>query len=294
MRIPLAPHSLTTGETILLANPHQTAHLALYTITNHDHLNGTLTAQLLYTNHITHAPQSINATLRGGTITTHPQTLNTTTPTPIDLNTKTTTNHTHTDTTPLTYTHNTHTLTTNHTTHHLPGGAQLVTNPNGDTRLYLTDQLHHDITTHAPNTINNYTETTFFLPHWATTPVPTPVADALADLYAHPAYDQLTRKQIQRPAWEDDLDAATLTRRYWATIKPDTWEGEPWHHTPAEHVHDTIDYLEEIKDLATSTEPETDYSTPLPAETATQIAQHIEKLIRTLENSKYYTDEEYN
>lgn len=292
MRIPLAPHNLTTGETILLANPH-TDTLALYTITNHDHLNGTFTAQLLYTNHITHAPKTIHATLHNGTITTHPQTLNTTTPTPIDLNPKTNTPVTNTDTTPLTYTHNTNTITTWHTTHHLPGGAQLVTNPNGDTRLHLTDQLHNDITTHTPNTINNYTEKTFFLPHWATVPVPTPVADALADLYAHPAYDQLTRKQIQRPAWEDDLDTDTLTRRYWATIEPDTWEGEPWHRTPAEHIHDTIDYLEEIKDLATSAEPETDYSTPLPAETATQIAEHIDKLINKLENTKYYTDEDY-
>lgn len=57
--------------------------------------------------------------------------------------------------------------------------------------------------------------------------------------------------------------------------------------------HETIDYLEEVKDLATSTETETEYSTPLPAETATQIAQHIDKLISTLENTKYYTDEEY-
>ena len=293
MRIPLAPHSLTTGEALLLTNPHTDTH-ALYTITSHDHLNGTFTAQLLYTNHITHAPETINGTLHGGTIKTHTQTLNTPTPTPIDLNPKTTTTPTNTETTPLTYTHNTHTLTTWHVTHHLPGGAQLVTNPNGDTRLHLTNHLHNDITTHSPNTIRNYTEETFFLPHWATVPVPTPIADALADLYAHPAYDQLTRKQIQRPAWEDDLDAATLTRRYWATIEPDTWEGEPWHHTPAEHVHETIDYLEEVKDLATSTEPETEYSTPLPAETADQIAQHIDKLISTLENTKYYTDEEYN
>lgn len=293
MRIPLAPHSLTTGETLLLTNPH-TDTLALYTITNHDHLNGTFTAQLLCTNHITHTPETINGTLHGGTIKTHPQTLNTTTPTPIDLNPKTGATVSSTETTPLTYTHNTHTLTTWHVTHHLPGGAQLVTNPNGDTRLHLTNHLHNDITTHSPNTINSYTETTFFLPHWATVPVPTPVADALADLYAHPAYDQLTRKQIQRPAWEDDLDAATLTRRYWATIKPDTWEGEPWHHTPAEHVHDTIDYLEEIKDLAISTDPETEYSTPLPAETASQLAQHIDKLISTLENTKYYADEDYS
>ena len=291
MRIPLAPHTLTPGEALLLTNPH-TDTLALYTITNHDHLPGTLTAQLLYTNHITHAPETIKATLHGGTIKTHPQTLNTTKPTPIDLNPKTGATVSSTETTPITYTHNT--LTTWHVTHHLPGGAQLVTNPNGDTRLHLTNHLHNDITTHSPNTINSYTETTFFLPHWATVPVPTPVADALADLYAHPAYDQLTRKQIQRPAWEDDLDAATLTRRYWATIKPDTWEGEPWHHTPAEHVHDTIDYLEEIKDLAISTEPETEYSTPLPAETASQLAQHIDKLISTLENTKYYADEDYS
>ena len=292
MRIPLAPHSLTTGETLLLTNPH-TDTLALYTITSHDHLTGTFTAQLLYTNHITHAPETINGTLRGGTIKTYPQTLNTPTPIPIDINPKTRHETSTTETTPLTYTHNTNTLTPWHTTHHLPGGAQLVTNPNGDTRLHLTNHLHHDITTHSPQTINNYTETTFFLPHWATTPVPTPIADALADLYAHPAYDQLTRKQIQRPAWEDDLDTNTLTRRYWKTIEPDTLEGEPWHHTPAEHVHDTIDYLEEVKDLAISTEPETDYSTPLPAETATQITQHIDKLINTLENTKYYTDEEY-
>lgn len=292
MRIPLAPHNLTTGEALLLTNPHQTGKLALYTITNHDHLNGTLTAQLLYTNHITHAPQTINATLRGGTIKTHPQTLNTTTPTPIDLNPKTGATVSSTETTPITYTHNT--LTTWHVTHHLPGGAQLVTNPNGDTRLHLTNHLHNDITTHSPNTINSYTEVTFFLPHWATVPVPTPIADALADLYAHPAYDQLTRKQIQRPAWEDDLDAATLTRRYWATIEPDTWEGEPWHRTPAEHIHETIDYLEEVKDLAISTEPETEYSTPLPAHLASQIAQHIDKLISTLENTKYYTNEEYS
>lgn len=291
MRIPLAPHTLTTGEALLLTNPH-TDTLALYTITNHDHSPGTLTAQLLYTNHITHSPQTIKATLRGGTIKTHPQTLNTTTPTPIDLNPKTGATVSSTETTPITYTHNT--LTTWHVTHHLPGGAQLVTNPNGDTRLHLTNHLHNDITTHSPQTINNYTETTFFLPHWATTPVPTPIADALADLYAHPAYDQLTRKQIQRPDWEDDLDTATLTRRYWKTIEPDTWEGEPWHRTPAEHVHETIDYLEEVKDLAISTEPETGYSTPLPAETATQLAQHIEKLISTLENTKYYTDEEYS
>ena len=272
MRIPLAPHSLTTGEALLLTNPH-TDTLALYTITNHDHLTGTLTARLLYTNHTTHAPKTINATLHGGTIKTHPQTLNTT---------------------PLTYTHNNGTLTTWHVTHHLTGGAQLVTNTHGDTRLHLTDHLHHDITTHSPKTINNYTETTFFLPHWATVPVPTPVADALADLYAHPAYTQLTRKQIQRPAWEDDLDTDTLTRRYWATIEPDTWEGEPWHRTPAEHIHETIDYLEEIKDLAISTEPETEYSRPLPAEAASQIAQHIDKLISALENTKYYTDEDYS
>lgn len=292
MRIPLAPHTLTTGETLLLTNPHQTAHLSLYTITTHNTHPNTYTAQLLHTN-TANQPQNITITLHGGTIKTHPQTLNTPTPTSIDLNPKTTTTPTNTETTPLTYTHNTHTLTTWHVTHHLPGGAQLVTNPNGDTRLHLTDHLHNDITTHAPNTIRNYTEETFFLPRWATTPVPTPVADALADLYAHPAYDQLTRKQIQRLAWEDDLDTDTLTRRYWATIEPDTLEGEPWHRTPAEHVHETIDYLEEVKDLATSTETETEYSTPLPAETATQIAQHIDKLISTLENTKYYTDEEY-
>lgn len=294
MRIPLAPHSLTPGEALLLTNPTQTGKLTLYTITRHNTHHNTYTAKLLHTNHTTHAPKTINATLHGGTIKTHPQTLNTNTPTPIDLNPRNTTNPTIAETTPLTYTHNNGTLTTWHVTHHLPGGAQLVTNPNGDTRLYLTDHLHHDITTHAPNTIRNYTEETFFLPHWATTPVPTPVADALADLYAHPAYDQLTHKQIQRPAWEDDLDTDTLTRRYWKTIEPDTLEGEPWHRTPAEHVHDTIEYLEEIKDLATSTEPETEYSTPLPTETASQIAQHIDRLISTLENTKYYADEEYN
>jgi hypothetical protein len=293
MRIPLAPHSLTTGEALLLTNPH-TDTLALYTITNHDHTTGTLTAQLLYTNHTTHAPKTINATLHSGTIKTHPQTLNTPPPPPIDLNPRNTTRNANTETTPLTYTHNNGTLTTWHVTHHLPGGAQLVTNTHGDTRLHLTDHLHHDITTHSPKTINNYTETTFFLPHWATVPVPTPAADALADLYAHPAYTQLTRKQIQRPAWEDDLDTDTITRRYWATIKPDTWEGEPWHRTPAEHIHETIEYLEEIKDLAISTEPETEYSRPLPAETARQIAQHIDKLISTLENTKDYTDEEYS
>lgn len=293
MRIPLAPHSLAPGEALLLTNPNQTAKLALYTITRTNTHHNTYTAKLLHTNHPENAPQTTNIALHNGiTLTTH-KTLNTHQPTPIDLNPKTTTNPTRTETTPLTYTHNTNTLTAWHVTHQLPGGAQLVTNPNGDTRLYLTDHLHHDITTHSPNTITNYTETTFFLPHWATVPVPTPVADALADLYAHPAYDQLTRKQIQRPAWEDDLDAATLTRRYWKTIEPDTWEGEPWHRTPAEHVHDTIEYLEEIKDLAISLDPETEYSTPLPAETADQIAQHIDKLIRTLENSKYYTDEDY-
>lgn len=294
MRIPLAPHNLTPGEALLLTNPTQTGKLALYTITRTNTHHNTYTAKLLHTNHPESAPETTNLALHNGIILTTHKTLNTHQPTPIDLNPKTNTPVTNTETTPLTYTHNTSTLTTWHVTHHLPGGAQLVTNPNGDTRLHLTDHLHNDITTHAPNTIRNYTEETFFLPHWATVPVPTPVADALADLYAHPAYTQLTRKQIQRPAWEDDLDAATLTRRYWATIKPDTWEGEPWHRTPAEHVHDTIDYLEEIKDLATSTEPETDYSTPLPAETANQIAQHIDKLIGTLENTKYYTDEEYS
>lgn len=292
MRIPLAPHNLTPGEALLLTNPHQTGKLALYTITHHNTHHNTYTAQLLHTN-AANQPQNITITLRNGTTKTHPQTLNTTTPTPIDLNPKTTTETNTTDTTPLTYTHNTNIITPWRVTHHLPGGAQLVTNTHGDTRLYLTDHLHHDITTHAPNTIRNYTEETFFLPHWATVPVPTSVADALADLYAHPAYDQLTRKQIQRPAWEDDLDTDTLTRRYWATIEPDTWEGEPWHRTPTEHIHDTIDYLEEIKDLATSTEPETEYSTSLPAETATQLAQHIDKLINTLENTTYYTDEDY-
>lgn len=293
MRIPLAPHTLTTGETILLTNPH-TDTLALYTITRTNTHHNTYTAKLLHTNHPESAPETTKLALHNGIILTTHKTLNTHQPTPIDLNPKTTTDTTTTETTPLTYTHNTHTLTTWHVTHHLPGGAQLVTNPNGDTRLHLTNHLHHDITTHSPKTINNYTETTFFLPHWATTPVPTPIADALADLYAHPAYTQLTRKQIQRPAWEDDLDTDTLTRRYWKTIEPDTWEGEPWHRTPAEHVHDTIDYLEEVKDLAISTEPETDYSTPLPAETASQIAQRIDKLISTLENTKYYTDEEYS
>lgn len=99
MRIPLAPHSLTTGEALLLTNPH-TDTLALYTITNHDHLNGTFTAQLLCTNHITHAPETINGTLHGGTIKTHPQTLNTTTPTPIDLNPKTGATVSSTETTP--------------------------------------------------------------------------------------------------------------------------------------------------------------------------------------------------
>lgn len=294
MRIPLAPHNLTPGETILLTNPTQTGKLALYTITRHNTRHNTYTAKLLHTNHPESAPQTTNLALHNGIILTTHKTLHTHQPTPIDLNPKNPTKVSNTDTTPLTYNHNTNTITTWHTTHNLHGGAQLVTNPHGDTRLHLTDHLHNDITTHSPNTINNYTETTFFLPRWATTPVPTPVAEALADLYAHPAYDQLTRKQIQRPTWEDDLDTDTLTRRYWATIKPDTWEGEPWHRTPAEHIHDTIDYLEEVKDLAISTETETGYSTPLPAETATQIAQHIDKLISDLENTKYYTDEDYS
>ena len=172
MRITLAPHNLTPGEALLLTNPTQTGKLALYTITHHNTHHNTYTAKLLHTNHPENAPQTTNLALHDGTIKTHPQTLNTTTPTPIDLNPKTNTPATNTETTPLTYTHNT--LTTWNVTHHLPGGAQLVTNPNGDTRLHLTNHLHNDITTHSPNTINSYTEVTFFLPHWATVPVPTP------------------------------------------------------------------------------------------------------------------------
>lgn len=281
MRIPLVPHTLTTGEAFILQNNNEKS---LYKVT---HTNGdTITAALKHTTNETTAPQTITATLHNGTLTTTTPVHNTRTPKIIDLTT-TKTNTIKATTNKPEYTiitkNNDEDINIWKTIETINPDVTLVqsqTNPT-KTRLHITPQLQKEINANTANS-------TFYLDNYNAECVPHDAAKALKTIINHPHWNALKQKAIQGEDWETTLTTDYLTDTYWEQISTDYSDGYAWGVSYDLIIDYTIDYAHELKRLTNSTETQTPYSKNLTPKQQKQLTTMLNNVIKKLEQSEWY------
>jgi hypothetical protein len=285
MRIPLAPHTLTTGEAFILQNNNEKS---LYKVTHTN--NNTITAELKHTTNSATAPQTITGTLHNGTLTTTTPVHNTRTPKIIDLTT------TKTNTIKATTNKPEYTIISKNTNEDIniwqtietitPDVTlvQSQTNPT-QKRIHLTPQLQKEINT---NTTNLTPTHTFYLANNNTECVPHDAAKALKTIINHPHWNALKQKAVKNNDWEATLTTDYLTDTYWEQISTDYSDGYAWGVSYDLIIDYTIDYAEELKHLTNSTEPQTPNSKNLTPKQQKQLTTMLNNIIKKLEQSEWY------
>lgn len=285
MRIPLAPHTLTTGEAFILQNNNEKS---LYKVTHTN--NNTITAELKHTTNSTTAPQTITGTLHNGTLTTTTPVHNTRTPKIIDLTT------TKTNTIKATTNKPEYTIITRNTNEDIniwqtietiTPDVTLVQSQTTPTqkRIHLTPQLQKEINT---NTTNLTPTHTFYLANNNTECVPHDAAKALKTIINHPHWNALKQKAVKNNDWEETLTTDYLTDTYWEQISTDYSDGYAWGVSYDLIIDYTIDYAEELKHLTNSTEPQTPNSKNLTPKQQKQLTTMLNNVIEKLEQSEWY------
>lgn len=285
MRIPLAPHTLTTGEAFILQNNNEKS---LYKVTHTN--NNTITAELKHTTNSETAPQTITGTLHNGTLTTTTPVHNTRTPKIIDLTT------TKTNTIKATTNKPEYTIITRNTNEDIDiwqtietitPDVTLVQSQTTPTqkRIHLTPQLQKEINT---NTTNLTPTHTFYLANNNTECVPHDAAKALKAIINHPHWNALKQKAVKDKDWETTLTTDYLTDTYWEQISTDYSDGYAWGVSYDLIIDYTIDYAEELKHLTNSTEPQTPNSKNLTPKQQKQLTTMLNNVIEKLEQSEWY------